>query len=75
MSKRNDPWKTDKRPRFPRIVTEVLEEKKETENEGIWKPLLRENEDLKNEVREKEEELKHPFSSKKRKSLGLDDLI
>lgn len=75
MKEKNDPWKTDKRPRFPRIVTEVLEEKKETENEGIWKPLLRENEDLKDEVREKEEELKDPFSSKERKGLGLDDLI
>lgn len=52
-----DPYKTDKRPRFPRIVAEVLEEKKESENDGLWKPLLKNDEKLREEVKQKEKEL------------------
>lgn len=70
----NDLWKTDRRPRFPRVMAEVLEEKKQDENEGLWKPLLRDNEDLQREVKEKEEELKDPFSPG-RDEVSLDDLI
>lgn len=70
-----DPWREEKRPRMPKIMAEVLEEKKEDKNEGLWKALLREDEDLQDEIREKEEELRDPFSSNKRNELTLDDII
>jgi len=70
-----DLWREEKRPRMPKIMAEVLEEKKENKNEGLWKALLREDEDLQDEIREKEEELRDPFSSNKRNELLLDDII
>lgn len=74
-----DPYKTDKRPRFPRILVEVLEEKKESENDGLWKPLLKEDKDLQKQVkqkeREKQEELQQDIFSTGKLDRTLEDIL
>lgn len=46
----------EKRPRFPEIVVEALEEEKKDPNEGLWKTIVRENPEIKEKVKEKERE-------------------
>lgn len=52
-----NPYSNLKRPGFPEVVAEVLEEEKEEEDEGIWREVVRRDEELKQKVKEKEDEI------------------
>lgn len=52
-----NPYSRDNRcrPNFPEIVREALEEEKKSEDEGIWRTIVRKDEELQEKLREKEE--------------------
>jgi len=52
-----NPYSNLKRPGFPDVVAEVLEEEKEEEDEGIWREVVRRDEELRQKVKEKEDEI------------------
>lgn len=52
-----NPYSKLKRPGFPEVVAEVLEEEKEEEDEGIWREVVRRDEELKQKVKEKEDQI------------------
>lgn len=80
-----NPYSKDKltRPRFPEVVKEVLEEEKERENEGIWREVVRRDEELKKKVKEKEDKIMKEemglsdslFSDKDKEMKSIDDII
>lgn len=74
-----DPYEDKKRPRFPEIVSDVLTEEQEEENEGLWKTVLKRDPELRERVKEREEELEeeleNDFGNTGRLERTLEDLI